>query len=331
MEGKLRSVGIHQASGWVEAVLDKLVFTNIPPGMPSDTADNTVLYVGEQIVLDKLRRKHGEIPQKYTPLSGDQVVIQPTSSMGLGVFAKRNFEPGDLVVCERPLLVIAADIYSDPSLAARGLNTNYLINLRQLGTILKSANSHFLRANRDAFADLSKDYALDPVADILIKDHFPELYILSCNGFKTRNDSQMFGVYKDYRVVPRVASRINHSCSPNAIYYFDEATFTFNVVATRKIEASSEISLMYCALEVPRVHRHDSLRCYNIDPCRCVACETSDKEGSDRRRKMIKDIQSDTALVERLADLSLAELLRIQQAVEEEGLHYLAVYPWCCN
>lgn len=207
MGEELHSLETHQA--WMEAVLDRLIFTNIP-GMPGDTADNTVLYVGEQIVLDKLRRKHGEFPQKYTPLSGDQVIMQPTSSMGLGVFAKRNFEPGDLVICERPLLVIAADIHSDPSLAARGIKTNFLLVKRHLGTILHSANSRFFHANRGAFAELSKDYKLDPVTDMLLKNNFPELYVLSCNGFKIQNDSQMSGVYKDYRVVPRVASRINH-------------------------------------------------------------------------------------------------------------------------
>ncbi|KAJ3805938.1 hypothetical protein F5876DRAFT_50958, partial [Lentinula aff. lateritia] len=72
-----------------------------------------------------------------------------------------------------------------------------------------------------------------------------------------------------YRVVPRVASRINHSCAPNVVYHFDEATFTFNMVATRDIRAGEEILTMYCGLQVPKAERHRNLLPYGIDPCRC--------------------------------------------------------------
>lgn len=163
---------LHKA--WEAAVKDRMIFSNI-----SDTstlpADDTVLYVGEQLVLDTLRRKHVGFPQKYSPLPKDQVIVQHTPSMGLGVYAKRNFKPGDTVVRERPFLVAAADITSDPS--ASGQEINYIIAQQTLEEILLLAERQFLSANRNAFDSLSKDYTLDPITDTL-KDVLTSFYII---------------------------------------------------------------------------------------------------------------------------------------------------------
>ncbi|KAJ3923324.1 hypothetical protein F5877DRAFT_63419 [Lentinula edodes] len=253
----------YSTNAWKDAVLDRMKFTNIPDADQAPAHD-TVLFVGEQIVLNTLRREYAGFPQKYSPLPNDLVVVQRTASMGLGVFAKRQFKVGDTVVRERPFLIAAVDIQNDPSLVG------------EFNPFIGSS-------------------------------------VLAC------------GVYKDYRVVPRVASRINHSCAPNVVYHFDEATFTFNMVATRDIKAGEEILTMYCGLEVPKAERHRNLLPYGIDPCRCQACETTDQIGSDQRRKSICSFDMIGAKNLPPRD-ALKELARLVNLIEKEKLHFLDSY-----
>ncbi|KAJ3789868.1 hypothetical protein GGU10DRAFT_16529 [Lentinula aff. detonsa] len=309
-------------NAWKEAVLNRVIYTNIPDAADSPAHD-TVLYVGEQVVLDTLRRKYRNLPRQYVPLPNGLVAVQSTPSLSLGVFAKRAFKPGDVVVRERPFLVAAADIGFDPS--AGGKKVNPLIGNSVLGEILKSAERHFLPPNRDGFAALLTDYSLNPVHD-LMKDMFRSLYVLCCNSFRIgEKDLETSGVYKDYRLVSRVASRINHSCSPNVVCHFDEATFTFNAVVTRKIRIGEEILTTYCALELPRAERHRYLLPYNIDPCRCEACEMTDQEGSNQRRKMIYDYDMHK-VIQLSPRKALKELIGVRNAIEEENLQFLPVY-----
>ncbi|KAJ3867077.1 hypothetical protein EV359DRAFT_78958 [Lentinula novae-zelandiae] len=312
-------------NAWKDAVLDRMKFTNIPDADQAPAHD-TVLFVGEQIVLNTLRRKYAGFPQKYSPLRNNLVVVQRTASMGLGVFAKRQFKVGDTVVRKRPFLIAAVDIQNDPSLV--GKEYNPVIGSSALGEMLESAERRFLPSNRTGFADLSTDYSLNSMPDIM-KSIFQSLYVLSCNSFRlSEQDFAVCGVYKDYdyRVVPRAASRINHSCAPNVVYHFDEATFTFNMVATRDIKAGEEILTMYCGLQVPKAERHRKLLPYGIDPCRCQACETTYQIGSDRRRKSICSF--DMIGVKNLPPRdALKELARLVKLIEKEKLHYLDIYP----
>ncbi|KAJ4001465.1 hypothetical protein F5050DRAFT_1406707 [Lentinula boryana] len=310
-------------NAWKEAVLNRVIFTNISDAADS-SAHDTVLYVGEQVVLDTLRRKYRNLPRKYVPLPNGLVVVQSTPLLSLGVFAKRAFKPGDVIVRERPFLIAATDINLDPS--ADGKKVNPFISNTVLGEILKSAEKHFLPPNRDGFGALLTEYSLNPVIDSR-KDIFRSLYVLCCNGFRIdEEDFETSGVYKEYRIVSRVASRINHSCSPNVLCHFDEATFTFNAVVTRKIRIGEEILMMYCPLEFPRVERHLWLLPYNIDPCRCEACERTDQEGSTQKRKMIRDFDMHK-VIELSPQKALKELNRLRNAIEEEKLHFLPAYP----
>ncbi|KAF8831731.1 hypothetical protein HHX47_DHR1000846 [Lentinula edodes] len=313
----------YSTNAWKDAVLDRMKFTNIPDADQAPAHD-TVLFVGEQIVLNTLRREYAGFPQKYSPLPNDLVVVQRTASMGLGVFAKRQFKVGDTVVRERPFLIAAVDIQNDPSLVGE---FNPFIGSSVLGEMLKSAERRFLPSNRTGFANLSTDYSLNPgpITDNS-RDIFQSLYVLSCNSFKlSEQDFAACGVYKDYRVVPRVASRINHSCAPNVVYHFDEATFTFNMVATRNIKAGEEILTMYCGLQVPKAERHRNLLPYGIDPCRCQACETTDQIGSDQRRKSICSFDMIGAKNLPPRD-ALKELARLVNLIEKEKLHFLDSY-----
>ncbi|KAJ3905341.1 hypothetical protein F5879DRAFT_950865 [Lentinula edodes] len=316
-------MNFYSTNAWKDAILDRIKFTNIPDAYQAPAHD-TVLFVGEEIVLNTLRRKYAEFPQKYSPLRKNLVVVRRTASMGLGAFAKRRFKVGDTVVRERPFLIAAVDIQNDPSLVGRKFNP--VIGSKVLGEMLKSVERRFLPWNRTGFANLSTDYSLNPITDNS-KDIFQSLYVLSCNSFKlSEQHFAACGVYKDYRVVPRVASRINHSCAPNVVYHFDEATFTFNMVATRNIKAGEEILTMYCGLQVPKAERHRNLLPYGIDPCRCRACGTTNQIYSDRRRKSICsfDMIGAKNLPPRAA---LKEFARLVKLIEKEKLHCLDIYP----
>ncbi|KAJ3895875.1 hypothetical protein GG344DRAFT_61792 [Lentinula edodes] len=212
-------MNFHSTNAWKDAVLDRMKFTNIPDAYQAPAHD-TVLFVGEEIVLNTLRRKYATFPQKYSPLRKNFVVVRRTASMGLGAFAKRRFKVGDTVITA-----------SCPEL------------LRESTTV----------------------------------------------------------------------------------YHFDEATFTFNMVATRNIKAGEEILTMYCGLQVPKAERHRNLLPYGIDPCRCQACETTDQIGSDQRRKSICSFDMIEAKNLPPRD-ALKELARLVNLIEKEKLHFLDSY-----
>lgn len=127
-------------NAWKDAVLDRIRFTNIPDAYRAPAHD-TVLFVGEQIVLNTLRRKYAEFPQKYSPLRKNLVVVRRTASMGLGAFAKRRFKVGNTVVRERPFLIAPVDIQNDPSLVGRKFNP--VIGSRFLGEMRSQSNDVF--------------------------------------------------------------------------------------------------------------------------------------------------------------------------------------------
>jgi|ERR1712192_61226 len=81
-------------------------------------------------------------------------------------------------------------------------------------------------------------------------------------------------------------SRFNHSCRPNAQFFWNIDTNTRDVRALRKINPGEEITLSYFGMTKPRDERRSQLKdIFNFD-CNCEACDLTEAEISRESKNM---------------------------------------------
>ncbi|KAL1721268.1 hypothetical protein EV715DRAFT_178572, partial [Schizophyllum commune] len=220
---------------------------------------------------------------------------------GLGMFAQKDLDMGDLILAERPLAVIPAFV---------------------LGGASKSDPEKLL----DQLTALMDPHARS--AFFALADCHPgpchALGIFKTNGIglgdalvypDDSSDPTYIGVFNH-------ASRINHSCSPNAVYHFDLQSFCLEVRAIRHLYKREEIFISYSDSLLRRAKRRQrSLHNYKFR-CTCPACANADI--SDERRASIKSAPSiDLRTSPEVIIAISGEQVRL---LEIEGLQMLGQY-----
>merc|ERR1712039_980774 len=86
------------------------------------------------------------------------------------------------------------------------------------------------------------------------------------------------------------ASRINHSCSPNASYYFEESAGKLKVQAVFEISPGEEICHSYISrdylLSVKQYRQKSLVPLFWGKVCQCRACSDLDSDG--RRHNILE-------------------------------------------
>lgn len=154
--------------------------------------------------------------------------------------------------------------------------------------------------------------------------------IFRTNAYKSGTDIGLF---------PKIA-RINHSCRPNASYYWSDTLNKHIVYATRKIEQGEEIFVSYISLLLTQEQRQKHLDRYGFK-CTCEACaqERAAKEASDDRRTTISKAFIDfepqltltppkTKKAKQQARKNAKASLQLTDLVQQEGLadYYAKAY-----
>ncbi|KAJ7051202.1 hypothetical protein C8F01DRAFT_1176197 [Mycena amicta] len=251
--------------------------------------------------------------------------IRATANMGLGMFAKRGFNTGDLILSERPALVYPGHFRAaNPELSAKNAQ------MEELEAAFCVALENMEVEDRIAYRKLDKT---SPDSHAAAGDL---TRIATTNCFQLPPEppgrSSERWTIGDYRAVYLDASRINHSCSPNTIADFDFPTFSFMVRAAREIKAGEQISTMYSALEAPKMIR-EQLLAFCMDSCRCAVCTNlAATSASDARRNAIASYNP-VAMVNFLAssidtrEKLLADILQCIQNIVDEDLQAHLYYP----
>lgn len=335
---------------WEDTIRADMVVARIHGSKAVDT--DTTVFVGEQVVLDDLRAKFPIFPMPFNKPKRQTTIIAKAPGMGLGMFATRELRVGETVVHERPLL-FAASLVGDDRLPIPIQNDVRRWHIRRAfnNQVLGPAMEGMSASNREVYSKLSKNfsYYMSPPPEFL--DVYPDMDVFAANSFTV--EKPMAGRYKEYRVVARDASRINHrfaqlqlrhlavrtlndacSCSPNATWEFHESTFTFIVKISRDIPKGGQIFVSYCSLEYPRSIRQAILSMYSITPCTCKGCHLNEDE-SDARRSKLGAFLSKSSPVGSLyrtvaglpRHLAFYVLLRLKQDIETEGLELMPYYP----
>ncbi|KAF8993761.1 hypothetical protein BDQ17DRAFT_1367852 [Cyathus striatus] len=180
--------------------------------------------------------------------------ISETNCMGLGIFATRALNTGDLIIAERPLLVC--------------INGSGIRELREV------------QNDKEAHNDIAEAIFQ------LVDEKWRLVGIMSTNAY-----SENFNVPGIVRTTRNHCSRINHSCCPNVTMIFDIPSFSVQFRAARPISEGEEITYAYAGVERAYVNRSAMLKPYGIT-CRCPPCLSPTLASDTSRTTMASRVTS---------------------------------------
>lgn len=178
--------------------------------------------------------------------NSDVYKVRPSPGKGLGMFATRDIEQGERILEDEVLFIIPEGGSEEQTIDS-----------------VTSAYDSLTPDRKNAFLDLHNP---DP-SDL-------DLHILNrycANAFELSNLSEIYRPVMSY-VVCVEASRINHSCAPNAYLDFNAFTYRATVHAIAGIPAEHEITVSYCSPHYIREIRMGDLARYDF-VCGCSVCQ----------------------------------------------------------
>jgi hypothetical protein len=241
--------------------------------------------------------------------------VERSQGKGLGVFAAHDLDIGDIIMRETPALKIV------PPEFVKG--TGY-----PMSAVTKLVRAEFERLTPAEQEDIM---SLTYHATATEEGTMDKLAIIfRTNAYNSGTDIGLF---------PKIA-RINHSCRPNASYYWSDKLNKRIVYATRKIPQGDEIFVSYIPLLLTQEQRQQHLDRYGFK-CTCEACAQgrAEKEASDERRVTISkafiDFEPQLTLTppkskkaEQQARKNAKASLQLTELVLQEGLadYYAKAY-----
>ncbi|KAF2108688.1 hypothetical protein BDV96DRAFT_504215 [Lophiotrema nucula] len=246
---------------------------------------------------------------EYTcPSPPEPYTVRPSLGKGLGVFARHSLDPGEIILREAPVLTIT------PPSVPKG--SPY--PLADIGRLVAAEYARL--SEKDKHDVLALSLHADP--EEWSEDVDVLAFIFRTNAYNTGTSIGLF---------PKIA-RINHSCRPNAAYYWNEILGKRVITATRRIDAGEEIFVSFISLLASREERQRKLSRYGFT-CTCEACTHAGKqrEVSDQQRLDIGkaflafSTQFNLTIPThpsslRKARKNAAASLKLAEMVQEEGL-----------
>ncbi|ESK94233.1 hypothetical protein Moror_8304 [Moniliophthora roreri MCA 2997] len=309
--------------------LDELVCTTLPAIPRGATLADHPDGWTECLISGAIKRKIYETPGFPKQLTQPEEVsfrLGESTVDGLGLFATRDLTMGDLIFSERPIIIQPvfermASVWSDnlPQ------HTLAALHKKEWEKTLQQSFRRLIPEKEAAFWNLKNSWS----SNVDRKEG-----IFLTNAFRTPGMEDE--VEKDggaYRAVGDTMSRINHSCQPNVERYWDTASFSFQLRATRNIAPGEEFFISYCDILKPHAARQSHLNGYKFK-CKCPSC--LDPVKSDARRaqypqKLVTEEKFAEWATKRL-DLPDDFIIKLCQAqirlLEEDGLEYT---PWYEN
>jgi len=182
---------------------------------------------------------------------------------GSGMFASKKIYPGEIILAEKPLLLVSDEIFQDSE---------------RLDTYLDKAVNKMSTEDREKFLDLSDCRGLD-------QSYVGKFYTNTMN-------------YDEKAAIVPLMSRSNHSCRPNSEFATRIDLGLQKLVAMHVIEAGEEICINYMAasddgMDV-RETRQKYLRMYYGFQCVCGICtlQGEDLKENEEVREEVKVLQT---------------------------------------
>ncbi|KAK7688229.1 hypothetical protein QCA50_008599 [Cerrena zonata] len=200
-------------------------------------------------------------PYPYTNPSPQRYKIKPIRGKGIGMVATVDIDVGDLILVERPLVLMAITTYAVPP-------ESYLQQPARLQEILIE------RLQRQEYEEF---FALHNCKGNT-RPHIQGIFDTNSIGIGRLPgfDGQCGAVCKDI-------SRVNHSCSPNAEWRFDVETFTVALRAIAPIKNSEQVFVSYTDSLRPRAERQKHLLERYKFECTCPSCASGSHKSDEAR------------------------------------------------
>lgn len=262
----------------------------------------------EEIMIQDEVQQDGDVTDRMAdvPASRDGLyAIKPITGKGLGFVATSKISKGTRILLEVPLFK-TQDSTEDISSAE-------IIILRSVKSLTKDQQRAFL-ALRNA-----QGHKCTPVLGIAITNMLP------------LGGSNSGGLFLE-------ASRINHSCQPNAQHTWNDDLGHLTVHALRDIEANREITISYISgISLGYAERQHYLMNAFSFACACELCSLPllARTGSDYRLDQIRSISEDEGaatdpnqILEHPAE-SFGQVHRLFELLEEEGICDIRIARAC--
>lgn len=233
----------------------------------------------------------------------DLLEVVDTPDRGFGVFTRRKIKAGTLILAERPLLSLSKTEESDPTAIERVFSS--LLTRAEQKTYL-----HLFDAEKSRMSRVTSIY-------------YSNCY--NCEGLKADGTGGS--------AIGAMASRINHSCVPNVLFSYHEATDEMRFYAIRDIPRGKEVSSNYdkSVFEVAAQRRRKQQMYYGF-MCTCEACEPKTDfwaKSDERRRDMYDAVRvvqgcekkfSNMGADVGIANEALDALVKLESLMIKEGL-----------
>ncbi|PBK92458.1 SET domain-containing protein [Armillaria gallica] len=243
-----------------------------------------------------------DFPRPLKETKDKAYVISSAVGKGLGMFAMRKIKMGDLIADERPLMIVplaplglsAAPILQGMTKEEvnqaildhseeimRPIFERMLLHEEDQKEFMGLHNSHMhdgseptlgvIRTNGYGLGDDLKDETknVELVSKLSTDESKSSVILLRIRptlGYEELKDK-----VGKYTSVYNVLSKINHSCSPNALRKFYMSSFSMQLRAARDIEEGEEIFTAYTDILLLAADRAKDLAPYGIQ-CTCRAC-----------------------------------------------------------
>lgn len=189
--------------------------------------------------------------------------IREICGKGSGMFASRKIYPGEIILAEKPLILVSDEIFQDSE---------------RLDNFLDKAVNKMSTEDREKFLELSDCRGLD-------QSYIGIFYTNTMN-------------YDNMAAVVPMMSRSNHSCRPNAEFIARIDLGLQHLMAMHVIEEGEEICINYMAASDDgmdnRETRQKYLRYYYGFHCVCAICtlQGDDLKKNEEIREEVKEFQS---------------------------------------
>jgi len=207
--------------------------------------------------------------------------IRETSYGGRGVFAKKHFEPGDLVHEETPLITLG-NLTSKELKASRGKSGIFRNNLQYLKTVMDCDDEVRQKLKNCSFP--SKDIAcksylwkhVEDASKFAANDFYPDCSPDNLSAICTLFSSNQYHGEGEGSVIYEYGSMFNHCCRSNITYRYLESSNTGQWIAIRPIVVGDEVCVRYVAPFYPTFWRQEQLFHRYFFKCKCEYCERED-------------------------------------------------------
>lgn len=226
------------------------------------------------LVRPNVKAQLSRIAYPTLPPTTKPYTIAPSTKGGQGMFATRSIQEDELVLVERPMVVLPDMlVFLDPDLHPNADDEEMAGSM--LDTYRESILQTMLNLDpdiRQAFESLSHCHSTgNRLSDIFQTNAMllTDLVDEDRAGVDERGSGHG-GVFKE-------ASRLNHSCVPNVKIGFDLETFALKLRASRNVEAGEELCFMYAGSQVESTKaRRALLERHWAFLCDCKRCISSD-------------------------------------------------------